>query len=117
MAQDLPKKERMSHVLEATIISERYTGVNCFIPRIPMRPLDLPFELERLQFPPSLYFAMIINKSQEQSQKVVGLDLADPVFSHCQLYVGFSRVENPDSHFILAPEGKTKNIMHSEALN
>ena len=33
----------MSHVLEATIISGKYEGVNCFIPRTPMRPTDLPY--------------------------------------------------------------------------
>ena len=107
----------MSHVLEATIISGRYAGVHCFIPRIPVRPTDLPFEFERLQFSVRLCFAMTINKSQGQSFKVVGLNLTDPVFTHGQLYVGISSVGNPDGLFILAPEGKTKNIVYSEALN
>ena len=62
-------KRMMSHVLETTIISEKYAGVSCFIPRIPMKPTNLPFEFERLQFPVILCFAMTINKSQRQSLK------------------------------------------------
>ena len=113
----LTRKRMMSHVLEATIISGKCAGMNCFIVRIPMRPTVLPFEFQRLQFPVRLCFAMKINKSQGQILKVVGLNLADPVFSHDQLYVGLSRVGNPDGLFILALEGKTKNIVYSEALN
>ena len=110
-------KRVMSYALEATTISKKYVGINCFILRIPMRPTNLPFEFERLQFPVRLYFAMTINKSQGKSLKVVGLNLVDPDFSHGQLYVGLSRVGNPDGFFILAPEEKTKNIVYSEALN
>ena len=36
-------KRMMSHVLEATIISGKYAGLNCFIPRIPIRPTDSTF--------------------------------------------------------------------------
>ena len=100
----------MSYVLEATIIFGKYAGVNCFIPRILRKSTDLSFEFERLQFLVRLCFAMTINKSQGQS-------LTDPVFSHRQLYVGLSRVGNSDGLFILTPEGKTKNIVYSEALN
>lgn len=109
-------KNMMPHVLEATIMSGKYAGLHCFIPRIPMRPQELPFEFERLQFPVKLSFAMTINKSQGQSLKVVGLNLSKPVFSHGQLYVGLSRVGHPDGLFILAPDKKTKNIVYSEAL-
>ena len=105
-------KIMMSNVLEATIIFGKYAGVNCFIPRIPMRPTDLPFEFERLQFPVRLCFAMT-----KRTVKVIGLNLANPAFSYGQLYVGLSRVGNPEGFFILAPEGKTKNIEYSEALN
>ena len=106
----------MHHVLEATIMSGTFAGENCFIPRIPMKTTDLPFDFQRLQFPVRLSFAMTINKSQGQSMKVVGLNLADPVFSHGQLYVGTTRVGNPNRLFILAPQGKTKNIVYPEAL-
>lgn len=35
-------------VLEATITSRKYAGVDYFIARIPMRTTELPFELQRL---------------------------------------------------------------------
>ena len=105
----------MSHVLEETVISGKCAGVNCFTPRIPMRPIDLPFEFERPQFPVRRCIAMTKNKFQRQSLKVVGLNLVEPVFPHGQLYVGLSRIRNPDGLFILVPEGKIKNIVYSEA--
>ena len=91
-------------------------GENVFIPRIPLIPSDVPIEFKRLQFPVKLRFAMSINKSQGQSLKVVGLNLAELVFSHGQLYVGCSRVGNPANLYILSPDGKTKNVVYTEAL-
>lgn len=44
-------KSMMPHILEATIMLGKYSEVNCFITRIPMRQTDLPFEFEKLQFP------------------------------------------------------------------
>ena len=104
------------NVIEATIVTGCGRGDDVFIPRIPLIPTDLPFEFKRLQFPIRLAFAMTINKSQGQSMKFVGLDLTNPCFSHGQLYVGCSRVGNPKNLFILAPEGKTKNIVYKKAL-
>jgi len=76
----------------------------------------MPFKFKRLQFPVKLSFAMSINKAQGQSLEVVGLNLAEPVFSHGQLYVGCSRVGNPNNLFIYAPQGKTTNVVYHEAL-
>jgi len=47
--------------------------------------------MKRNQFPLIPAFAMTINKSQGQSFKHVGISLANPVFSHGQLYVALSR--------------------------
>jgi ATP-dependent DNA helicase PIF1 len=108
-------KKLMSHVIEATILSQ--TGEeDVFIPKIPMIPTDMPFEFKRLQFPIRLSFAMSINKSQGQTLKVVGLQLEEPCFSHGQLYVGCSRVGSANSLYVNSTNGKTKNVVYHEAL-
>lgn len=57
---------------------------------------------------------MSINK--EQFVEVVGLNLAEPVFSHDQLYVGCSRASKPNHLFIYTPQGKTKISVYQKAL-
>jgi len=79
------------NVLEATVLTGNGKGINIYIPRIPIRPTDLPFKFERLKFPLKLAFAFTINKSQGQSLKCTGVLLDEPCFSHGQLYVACSR--------------------------
>ena len=112
----LTVKQMIPHVIEATIITGTGKGEQVFIPRIPILPSDLPFEFRRLQFPVRLSFCMTINKAQGQTLKVAGLNLETPCFSHGQLYVGCSRVSSPNNLFVLAPEGRTNNIVYPEAL-
>lgn len=113
----LAVKKLMPHVIEAAILSGCGKGEDVLIPRIPIIPTDMPFEFKRLQFPIRLSFAMSINKSQGQTLKVAGLQLEEPCFSHGQLYVGCSRVGSPNSLYVNAPGGKTKNIVYYEALS
>ena len=54
------------------------------------------FEWSRRQFPVRVAFATTINKSQGQTLKTVGVWLRQPVFTHGQLYVAFSRTGIPD---------------------
>ena len=61
------------NVLEATVLTGYGKGTNVYIPRIPIRPTDLPFKFERLQFPLKLAFTFTINKSQGQSLKCTGV--------------------------------------------
>ncbi|CAM1327328.1 Uncharacterised protein r2_g3635 [Pycnogonum litorale] len=109
-------KKMMPHLLEAQIMTGPGKNETVFIPRIPLIPPDMPFEFKRLQFPVRVSFAMSINKAQGQSLKVTGLHLLQPCFSHGQLYVGCSRVGNGNDLFILTPNGKTKNVVYSAAL-
>ena len=74
---------------------------------------DMGIEFRRVQFPVKLSYAMTINKSQGQSLRVVSLDLSVLVFSHGQLYVGCSRVGNPENLFVLSEQpGKADNVVY-----
>ena len=109
-------RQLMPHVIDASILTGVGKKDRVFIPRIPIIPTKLPFQFKRLQFPVRLCFAMTINKAQGQTLRIAGLNLTSPCFSHGQLYVGCSRVGSPDNLFILAPNGKTTNIVYPEAL-
>ena len=82
-----------NNIIVATICAGKTKGKKCFLPRIAMSSGDsyLPISLKRLQFPVLLAFAITINKSQGQTFERVGIHLPQPVFSHGQLYVAFSR--------------------------
>ena len=91
--------EISSHVIDAEIATGTHRGKRVFIPRIVMIPseTDFPFVLRRKQFPIRPAFCITINKGQGQSLQSVGIFLPTPeaIFSHGQLYVPFSRVQNP----------------------
>ncbi|XP_072047483.1 uncharacterized protein [Amphiura filiformis] len=84
------------NVLDAEILSGDHHGQRVLLPRIRLAPSDpnLPFTLERRQFPLRLAYAMTINKAQGQTFDKVGIYLPSPVFSHGQLYVAFSRARS-----------------------
>jgi ATP-dependent DNA helicase PIF1 len=102
-------------IIEATILTGCAKGKDIFIPRIPLIPTGLPFDFKRIQFPVRLAFAMS-NKAQGQSLKIAEIHLQNPCFSHRQLYVACSRVGHPSNLHILAPGGKTRNIVYPAAL-
>jgi hypothetical protein len=98
-----------------------FAGKIEFIPRITLEPSGegLPIALRRHQFPVRLAFSMMINKSQGQSVKEVGINLQSPVFSHGQLYVGLSRCTSGNRVKVLLNEkdredGRTANIVYKE---
>ncbi|UYV67888.1 hypothetical protein LAZ67_5002404 [Cordylochernes scorpioides] len=77
--------------------------VSTKVPKIYVAPSDISllFILKRHQFSLRLAFVMTINKAQAQ---IFGFLLQEPVFTHGQLYVAFSRVRTLDSmHIKLNP--------------
>ncbi|GBO03922.1 PDZ and LIM domain protein Zasp [Araneus ventricosus] len=69
-----------------------------FLPRIKLATSDvnLPFVLNRRQFPSIPAYTVTIDKSQGQTFEHVGIYLDKPVFSHGQLYVALSRSRIPN---------------------
>ncbi|GBM35587.1 hypothetical protein AVEN_121038-1 [Araneus ventricosus] len=106
----------MDNVIQATILTDNNKGESVFIPRIPLIPTDMPFEFKRLQFPVRIAFEITINKAQDQSLKVTGINLETPCFSHGQLYVAISTVGTPRNICIYAPNGKTKHVVYPKDL-
>ena len=95
----LTVKAFLYRIIDAEIATGVHKGKRVFIPRIPMTPSDsdFPFVLRRRQFPIRPAFCITINKGQGQSLENVGIFLPSPnaIFSHGQLYVALSRVQNP----------------------
>ena len=106
--------------IEAVILDGHFAGTSKLLPWIKLSTLlgDLPFILTRKQFPIRLCFAMTINKAQDQSLDVIGIDLRVPVFTHGQLYVALSRATDVRKMAALLPLAiqTTVKIVYPEIL-
>ncbi len=67
--------------------------IPCIIFKFRM-PYGKLYQLTRRQFPLRLAYAMTYNKSQAQTLSKVLLDITSPPFSHGQLYVALSHVQD-----------------------
>ena len=104
-------------VLVCTILTGIGAGDQVFIPKMPMMPSDFDIKFTRFTFPLRPAFVITLNKSQGQTFNYCGLDLEESAFSHGQVYVGFSRVGDPNHLFIYAPGGYTRNIVYHEVFD
>ena len=103
----------LNRIIDAEIATGVHKGKRVFIPRIPITPTDtdFPFVLRRRQFPIRPAFCITINKGQGQSMENVGIFLPSPeaIFSHGQLYVALSRVQNPNGLKVMVCGGSTSS--------
>ena len=111
-----------NRVLEVKLLTGEHAGQTVFIPRIANQPGEdeNSFSFTRQQFPIRVCFSIMINKSQGQSAKFMGLDLRSPAFTHGQFYVAVSRVTSVSNIKAIWTEGveeaKTQNVVYKEVL-
>ena len=87
----LQVKTLYPNIIETTILGGYTQGEMVFVPRIPLIPNNIPFEFKRLQFRLKVCFTIVINKSQEKTLKISGIDFRQDCFSHVQFYMECSR--------------------------
>lgn len=98
------------NLVHCTIFSGDKKGSHVFIPRLCLdnKDIDIPFKLERKQFPLRLAYSMTITKSQGQTFENIGLYLPQPVFTHGQLYTALSRVKSKKGLSVMIKPGRNQ---------
>ncbi len=106
-------------ILKTRILSEELDEKIRLISRIDLfnTKEELSWIVRRKQFSIRFYFAIIVNKTQDQSLNIVNIDLRMSIFFHEQLYVILSRMTNVSRLCVLFSQNKkTKNIVYSKIL-
>ena len=65
-------------IIEVPVITGHAAEDNGTIPTIPTSPLSYPLKFKIIHFPPRRSFATSISEPQEESLKIVRLDLENP---------------------------------------
>ena len=99
-----------------TIITGSAKGETVLIPRIPIIPINLPFQFKRLQFPLKMAFSISVNKSQRQTFKVAGIHMSTPFFSYGQLYISCSGMSRAKNLYIYVEKNKSQSIVYKDVL-
>jgi hypothetical protein len=106
-------------LIVAEIVGGSHAGTVLNIPRITTLSTRnrWPFTLLRRQFPVQVAFTMTINKAQGQTMGIVGIYLPEPIFTHGQLYVAFSRATSVDRVALTCPNTDSMtNVVYTELL-
>ncbi|CAG8791239.1 1383_t:CDS:1, partial [Cetraspora pellucida] len=110
------------HVIEAELITKKYTGTRVFLFCIVFTSVaNLSFILKCHQFLVHPVFAITINKAQGQTLNSIGVYLPTPVFSHGQLYIACSRATFRTNLKIMLTDhyteiGHTQNTVYPKVL-
>ena len=99
-------------VLEKLKCDEDDENKILILPRIPTSSTqtNFPFALKRIQFPIKLAYAVTFNRAQSQTVTgLCGILLPKNVWTHGQIYVGFSRCGNPRNMLVWADQDVFKD--------
>lgn len=105
-------KQMMAHVTQAQTIMTLAVNDTVFSPKITLTPNYNPYSSFS-----NHGFVMPINKAQVKSLKVVVLGLRKTAISQRPFYGYCLRDSHPFILFIYAPEGKSKYIVCTAAIN
>ena len=115
-----------NYYVHARLATGPYKGKghdDLLIPRIKFLPEDrkMPFEMQRIQFPIRLGFAITHFRVQGGTFKKVGINLSHQLFGHGHLYVALSRVGSGKRVKIFQPKddktkGYMRNVVYPEVL-
>ena len=100
----------LDRIIIAKIITGTHKGNLMVLHRFKLeaapRETGLPCSLYRLQFPIRPAMALTIHKAQGQTLTRVGVYLPNPVFTHGQLYIAFSRVTRASGLTVAVRRGR-----------